>query len=95
MTWTRETVRTELLELLGQHVQAGTPIAESSHLVADLGIDSLGVMEIVAAIEDKFGLNIPDDALREVNTVGDVAAAIDSRLERDGRLAPNHPGASG
>jgi acyl carrier protein len=43
-------------------------------------------MEIVAAIEDKFGLNIPDDALREVNTVADVAAAIDVRLEREGRL---------
>jgi len=86
MTWTRESVRTELLELLGQHVQTGTPIVESSHLVADLGIDSLGVMEIVADIEDKFGLNIPDEALREVNTVADVATAIDTRLARDGRL---------
>jgi acyl carrier protein len=86
MTWTRETVRRELVELLGQHVPTGTPIAQGSHLVADLGIDSLGVMEIVADIEDKFALNIPDDALREVNTVGDVATAIDVRLERDGRL---------
>jgi acyl carrier protein len=87
MKWTRETVRSELLQILGQHVQAGTPVAEGSHIVADLGIDSLGVMEIVADIEDKFGLNIPDEALREVNTVGDVAIAIDARLERDGRLA--------
>jgi acyl carrier protein len=87
MTWTRESVRTELLDLLGQHVPSGTPIAEGSHLVADLGIDSLGVMEIVAAIEDKFELSIPDDALREVNTVADVATAIDTRLQRDGRLA--------
>lgn len=86
MTWTRETVRGELFELLGQHVQAGAPIAESSHLVGDLGIDSLGVMEIVAAIEDKFRLNIPDDALREVETVADVAAAIETRLAREGRL---------
>jgi len=44
------------------------------------------VMEIVADIEDKFGLNIPDEALREVNTVADVATAIDTRLARDGRL---------
>ena len=86
MTWTRDAVRSELLELLGQHVPTGTPIVESSHLVGDLGIDSLGVMEIVAAIEDKFGLNIPDEALREVDTVADVAMAIDVRLERDGRL---------
>ena len=86
MTWTREKVRSDLIELLGQHVQTEAPISESSHLVADLGIDSLGVMEIVGAIEDKFRLNIPDDALREVESVADVAAAIETRLEREGRL---------
>ena len=86
MTWTREKVRSDLIELLGQYVQTETPISESSHLVADLGIDSLGVMEIVGAIEDKFRLNIPDDALREVESVADVAAAIETRLEREGRL---------
>jgi len=86
MTWTRERVRGELIELFGQHLQQGASVAESSHLVADLGIDSLGVMEIVAAIEDRFGLNIPDEALREVETVADVAAAIETRLQREGRL---------
>jgi acyl carrier protein len=86
MTWTRESVQSELHKLLGQHVQAGATIAEKSHLVADLGIDSLGVMEIVADIEDTFKLSIPDEALREVETVADVAAAIEVRLQRDGRL---------
>ncbi len=50
--------------------------------MADLGIDSLGVMEILADIEDKFVLNIPDEALKEVETVSDVAAAIEVRLAR-------------
>ncbi len=86
MTWTRESVQGELHKLLGQHVQAGAAITGTSHLVADLGIDSLGVMEIVADIEDTFKLSIPDEALREVETVADVAAAIEVRLQRDGRL---------
>ncbi len=86
MKWTRETVRAKLLEVLTQHTQAGTSVAESSHLVADLGIDSLGVMEIMEALEDTFKLHIPDDALREVETVGDVAKAIETRLETEGRL---------
>jgi acyl carrier protein len=86
MTFTREKVRSELIGLLGHHVQEGAAIDEKSHLVADLGIDSLGVMETVADIEDKFGLNIPDDALRSVETVADVARAIEVRLEREGRL---------
>jgi acyl carrier protein len=86
MTWTRESVQSELHKLLGQHVQTGATIAEKSHLVADLGIDSLGVMEIVAEIEDTFKLRIPDDALRDVETVADVAHAIEDRLQHDGRF---------
>ena len=61
-------------------------ITEGSHLVGDLSIDSLGVMEVLADLEDKFKLTIPDSMLGEVETVGDVAKAITSRLEKDGRL---------
>jgi acyl carrier protein len=86
MTWTRETIRHELHALLHQHVPTGASIAESSHLVADLGIDSLGVMEIVAEMEDRFGLKIPDGALRQVETVGDVTAYIETELKSEGRL---------
>lgn len=86
MTWTRATVRDELLKVFVQHAQPGIEVKETSDLVADLGIDSLGVMEILEALEDKFTLKIPDEALREVETVADVAAQIESRLEREGRL---------
>lgn len=86
MKWSRERVREEVLTILRPHVQSGSVLSESSHLVADLGVDSLGVMEVVADLEDKFHLHIPDEALREVNTVTDVVEAIASRLARDGRL---------
>ena len=86
MKWKREAVRTELLKLFQQHAQEGVTAAEKSHLVADLGIDSLGVMEVIADIEDKFGLTIPDEALREVDTISDVASAIEAKLQGDGRL---------
>ena len=86
-SWTRETVRTEVVALFGEHAQPGSAqVSQESHLVADLGIDSLGVMEIMEAIEDKFTLKIPDEALREVETVADVAKAIETRLQREGRL---------
>ena len=86
MTWTRQTVRDEILKLFVQHAPTGAEVTESSHLVADLGIDSLGVAELLAAIEDKFNLKIPDATLGEVDTVADVTAAIESRLRADGRL---------
>lgn len=87
MSWTEARVREEVIEILKPHVQGDAALADSSSLVGDLGIDSLGVMEVVADLEDKFKLQIPDDALREVETVGDVAKAITVRLRREGRLA--------
>lgn len=86
MTWTRATVQTEILKVFHEHAQAGVDISETSHLVADLGIDSLGQAEVVAAIEDTFKLTIPDEALRDIETVRDVAAAIETRLKDQGRL---------
>jgi acyl carrier protein len=86
MQLSREKVRSELLAILGSHAQSGAAVTESSHLVGDLGIDSLGVMEVIADIEDKFKMNIPDEALREVDTVKSVMVAIEKRLEAAGRL---------
>jgi acyl carrier protein len=87
MQFTREKVRADLLTLFRTHAQAGAAVTEASHLVGDLGIDSLGVMELIADIEDMFKLSIPDDALRDVDTVGSVVRAIEKRLEKAGRLA--------
>ncbi len=86
MTWTREKIRAELFAVLGQHAQPGAEVADQSHLVGDLGIDSLGVMESLADIEDKFKLQIPDDALSHVETVADVAGYLEKRLAGEGRL---------
>lgn len=86
MTWTRDSVRTELLKVFRRHAEAGADVTENSHLVADLGIDSLGVMEVIADLEDMFHLQIPDETLREVDTIGDVEKAVEARLATDGRL---------
>ena len=86
MNWTRDAVRAELVGVLRHHVGEGTEITEQSRLVADLGIDSLAVMELVADLEDKFGITIPDEGLREIESVGDVVAAITSKIKQNGRL---------
>ena len=71
MGFTREKIREHVTKLLQAHAQSGVPVAESSRLVADLGIDSLGVMELVAEIEDTFKLTIHDDVLKEIENAGD------------------------
>ena len=82
----RETVRGGVLRILQKHAQAGATVSDKSRLVADHGIDSLGVMEIVADLEDEFELRIQDDALRDIDSVADVARAVETRLRAAGRL---------
>lgn len=86
MTWNRDAVQAEVLKLFDQHKQVPCEVTPESQIVADLGIDSLGVMEVLADLEDAFKLTIPDEALREINTIGDVGSAILAHLENDGRL---------
>ncbi|MCC6525724.1 MAG: acyl carrier protein [Polyangiaceae bacterium] len=84
-SWGHEAVVKELMRVLEVHTEHKVELRESTELVGELGIDSLGVMEVVAELEDKFGLTIADDDLREVETVGDVARAVETRLRADGR----------
>jgi acyl carrier protein len=50
-----------------------------SDLVADLGLDSLEVLELVAELEDRFGIAVPLDGMPVARTVAQVAAHV-SRL---------------
>lgn len=46
--------------------------------VADLDVDSLSMVEIVVAAEEKFGVRIPDDEVKNLKTVGDAVNYIDT-----------------
>ena len=85
MTWNREAVHVKVIELFTKHGKV--EVDESTQIIADLGIDSLGVMEVFAEVEDTYKLLIPDEALRNIETVGDVVNAIMERLAQDGRLS--------
>jgi acyl carrier protein len=42
----------------------------------DLGADSLAIVELVLALEEEFGIKIPDDKVDSIKTVGDAVAYI-------------------
>jgi acyl carrier protein len=92
MNWTHEAVLAEVRAVITEHAEVAALVSETTELVADLGIDSLGVMEVVAEIEDKFDLTISDAELRDVTTLGDVVRAIEIRLSASGRLTESSRG---
>jgi acyl carrier protein len=63
-------------ELLRRHVAAERAIRPSDHIQNDLGLDSLGVMELVADVETRFGVSIPSEMFDKIATVDDVARAV-------------------
>ncbi|NNH42323.1 acyl carrier protein [Rhizobium laguerreae] len=52
-------------------------VLENSSLIDDLGADSLGVVEIVLAIEEEFGLDVDDEKADKIATVGDAIRYIE------------------
>jgi acyl carrier protein len=42
----------------------------------DLGADSLAIVELVLALEEEFGIKIPDDQVDNIKTVGDAVSYI-------------------
>ncbi|NGZ59252.1 MAG: hypothetical protein CV081_01950 [Nitrospira sp. LK265] len=55
-------------------------ITESHHLRDDLGLDSVAIIELLFEIEERFKLQIPDQDLSGLSTVGTVAAYVQRRL---------------
>ena len=71
----------EILAGLGEIIEeiAGVPADEvtpGKSFVDDLDIDSLSMVEIAVAAQDKFGVEIPDDQLKDLTTVQDVVTFV-------------------
>jgi acyl carrier protein len=72
-----ETILASLADIL--HEVAGVDAADvtpEKSFVDDLDVDSLSMVEVAMAVEEKFNAKIPDDKLSELKTVGDAVNYI-------------------
>ncbi len=51
-------------------------VALEKSFIDDLGADSLDIVELVMAMEDEFGFEIPDEEAENIKTVGDAVSYI-------------------
>ena len=78
MAMTQEEILTGLGEIIDE--VAGVPadqVTPDKSFVDDLDIDSLSMVEVVVAAEERFGVKIPDDDVKGLRTVGDAVSYIE------------------
>lgn len=73
-----ETIKKLVAENLGVDE---ADITEASSFKEDLGADSLDLFEVVMALEDEYGIEIPTEDLEQIATVGDVMEYINEHKE--------------
>jgi len=54
-----------------------------SNIQDDLGADSLDVVDLITTIEDEFDISIPDEAVEEIKTVGDIVNYIEKNTDAE------------
>ena len=74
MSSVAERVREIIIEQLGVNAEQVVPEAK---FVEDLGADSLDTVELVMALEEEFGAEIPDEEAEKLTTVGEAVAYIE------------------
>ncbi len=68
-----ERVKKIIMEQLGVEAEEVTPAAK---FIEDLGADSLDIVELVMALEEEFGIEIPDEDAEKIVTVKDATEYV-------------------
>ena len=74
MATTAERVRDIIVNQLGVNAEQ---VVSEAKFMEDLGADSLDTVELVMALEEEFGTEIPDEEAEKLQTVGDAVSYIE------------------
>ena len=75
-------MRDDIAEIFAQVLGRPVQITDQTDIVEDLGMDSLGVMNFVMAIEDFYDISIPLDRTAQIQTVADLIHAVQDLRSR-------------
>ncbi len=74
-------LESRLIDLMAEHLEIPKEqITRDATFADDLKVDSLGVVELLMALEDEFGITIPDEEAEKLATVGEAIDLVASKL---------------
>lgn len=65
----------DIQQLIADQLGTGD-VGASDRIVEDLGAESSDIANIIAAVEDRYGITVSEDAIADINTVQDVFVAV-------------------
>ena len=79
-----EEICSELCELLQPLAPEGSELNENTELVADLGLSSMKILDLLMEVEDRFDVTVPMNILPDINTVRDFAVQLEKLIRASG-----------
>ncbi|KOG48521.1 acyl carrier protein [Streptomyces avidinii] len=78
---TREEIISGLAEILNEVADVEpADVTEEKHFIDDLDVDSLAMVEVIVAAEERFGVTLPEEELKELQLVSDIVIRIEKQL---------------
>lgn len=76
-------VRSEVLEIISTVLEKEPhEIKSDAHLMNDLGADSMMALEILASLEKKFRIMIPEDKLKDLTSLDTIVSLVETAKRR-------------
>jgi acyl carrier protein len=71
---------TRVTTIVGSQLGVGPQsLVPEANLLDDLGADSLDVVELVMALEEEFGIEVPDEDVENIRTIADIVSYVSAR----------------
>jgi acyl carrier protein len=72
----------EICKLLASYNAENKPLSINTDIPAELNIDSVGVLDFIMDVEDKFDIEIPMNVVSETHTIGDLVKVVETRIKK-------------
>jgi len=77
-----DNIEVEVLKIVGEYLQLGEGSFTTHDKFVDLGADSLDAVELIMAVEDKFGVEVTDEEAQSLTTTNAVVELLRSKLTK-------------
>jgi acyl carrier protein len=77
-----ESILSQLYEILRPYTPDGQSLSENTEFIADLGLDSMKVMQLLLETEEQFDVSIPLNIIPDVRTIGHFARCVEQLVDQ-------------